>query len=657
MKEYYSMSMPNDSNKTKPNRIKLIKDYQKIAAGEVVERPASVVKELVENSIDAGSTNITIIIKNFGKELIQVIDNGFGIGSDDVKIAFEAHTSSKINSAEDLNSLEFLGFRGEALYSISSISRIELVTKTSKTSDEMGIKLIIEGGKTKSLESIGTTVGTNIKVRDIFYNTPVRYKFLKTDRVEMGHITDIITRFILAYPGIHFKLIHGDLPIINSPSTKKRINAVFDIYGKSITKNLAEFAYDDPLFKINGFLGDPSLSRSTPLSSSVFVNNRYVKSPMINNAMNDAYKGYLMVKKYPFFIVFLEIEPNKIDVNIHPTKKVIRFEKEESLMKRLIFILRGIVEEKFGRKKGIIIADSQKSKINSVLIADLFPSSGTSKQNKGAKVEIMDNDRKINAQSIKNVKYGKKNGKRTSPLILNKMYDIYDNISDKEDKETFKSNTKFGEKGYTGGKRWIITNGIFPDMKLINEAGQLNKTYIVLEGENGFFLLDQHAAAERIKYEEQIESFKKGSLQRQQLLSPIKFDVSINEVDFFKEVLPQLPKFGFEINSLGGTTFAIRSIPAVLKKVTDPAIIKDICLEITAFGKQSSLKDEFDKIIKYIACHKSLRGGEKINDPNKVRELMYRLSKCRNPHHCAHGRPTILFFDWKEIEKMFHRIQ
>lgn len=641
--------MPNTGKKE--NKIKLIKDYQKIAAGEVITRPADCVKELLENSIDAGSTQITIIIKDSGKELIQIIDNGSGIEKQDISFAFQAHYSSKIESIDDLKTLKTLGFRGEALASVCAISRVEVITKTRIA--EMGTKTILEEGNVIAEDPIGSPTGTNIKVMDLFYNVPVRRKYLRSDKVEQGHITQIVCQYILAYPSIHIKLVHGNTPIINSPASKKKINAVFDVYGKNITKNLTEFSFNDSNFNIDGFLGDPSISRTTSnISSSLFVNGRFVSSPMINNAMKEAYKGYLMVNKLPFFILFMEFDPEEIDVNIHPTKKIIRFANETLILKRLTYVLKDIVGDRFGKDQKIGISSHQGSKNVPDLLDSYLPIEEEVNDSKSLlKTDKKEEDQKtvgiLNGEESKEfIKTGLDN---KGTLRLDKMY----NISSIKPAGPLE-NRKLKEGA--NRERLIVTK-VFPDMRFINEIGQLNKTYIILEGENGFYLLDQHAAAERVQYEQQMEDFKKGGLQRQNLLLPIKFDVSINEKDFMDEILPKLPKFGFIIDALGGTTYAIRSIPAILKKVSDAGIIKDICSEIIAFGKPTALEEEFDKILKIIACHKSLRGGEEIRNLEKIRKLILKLSKCKNPWHCAHGRPVLVSISYNDIEKMFHRIE
>ncbi|MCP4760344.1 MAG: hypothetical protein GY870_01100, partial [archaeon] len=507
----------------------------------------------------------------------------------------------------------------------------------------MGIKLEMEEGRTE-IEKIGVPNGTNIKIKDIFFNTPVRYKFLKTDKIALGHITDLVSRLILCYPKIHFKLINNDIPVIISATTDRPINCIFDIYGKKVTKSVVDFSYTDPLFEINGFLGQPSLSQSTTLSSSIFVNKRYIKSPLIKKALDEAYKDYVMVHKHPFFIIFLKVDPATVDFNIHPTKKVIRFENETILLKRLVNVLREIVEDKFGG--GIKnIKKSSKSVISETLKELVLDNQEKNEQTSTNEAADTNSERK--GDTIEDNK---------SSIKLDQMYDIVDKQKDYH-KKTAEIPEK-GEKtrGFFNRDNWITTETL-PRMKLINEAGQLNKLYFIFEAREGFYILDQHAAHERINYEAQIELFKEGGLKKQSLLLPITFDVSINEKDFFEEVIPQLSQFGFEVDSMGSNTFAIRTVPANYKNLSDLNLVKDLVREIIEFGKQSSLDKIYDKIIKYIACHMSIRGGDEIDNPVKARNLLIKLSKCKNPNHCAHGRPTMLYFSYKEIDKKFHRTQ
>ncbi|MBN2155183.1 MAG: DNA mismatch repair endonuclease MutL [Candidatus Lokiarchaeota archaeon] len=624
-------------------RIKEIQDYQKIAAGEVIERPASVVKELIENSIDAGAKKITINIQNFGKSLIQVIDDGVGIHPEDVEIAFLPHTSNKIRSADELVTLKSLGFRGEALYSICSISKTELITKTRSSSH--GIKIELVGGVVKSCTQTAAALGTNIKVRDLFFNTPVRYKFLKSDRVEMGHITDIVSRYILGYPEINFKLMQDSTPILSSPSSSDPVNAIFDVYGKDFAKNSVFFRESHNLFTIEGYIGDPTLAQSTSHNTTVFINGRYVISPTVHEAMKFAYKSYIMIHKHPFYVLFLTIDPSKVDFNIHPTKKIVRFEEEETILSALSEVTRSVVNQKFGQSTITSQLDqsiSSSSKTIETWIEEKSPSENHLKNNlsTSAQSPLVQSSSKFTSQSQERVSSEAQiaTPHKTKALPL----------------QTFAPNLISKQSHYFLRNEWIQTKS-FPKMRLISESGQLKNVYFVFEGEEGFYILDMHAADERINYEKEMKAYLKGGMHRQRLIIPFTIEVPINMKEYLLDTISEVAKFGFEVNHLGGTTFTLHTIPTILKEVQDTAILTDICLEIIEMGKQTSFSQSVEKILKYIACHESIRGGDMISDPEFAKKLLITLSLCENPHHCAHGRPTMLFFSWSYLEKEFHR--
>ncbi len=328
-------------------KIREIKGYEKIAAGEVVERPASVIKELVENSLDAESTQIKIIMKNYGKELIQIIDNGTGIEKEDILLAFKSHASSKVHDADEMieKGVTTFGFRGEALASISAVSNIELITRTADS--PTAYKVTFSNGVFSPIEQTGGPKGTNIKVMNLFYNTPVRLKFLKSNAVELAHVTNILTRFALAHPDVHFQFFHNDAVLINTPKSKSVLDRILTLYGKMVADAMIPVAYEDSLFKIRGFIGLPETARSNRSVASVFVNRRWVVSSIITDLIEHAYEDYIMKNQFPFYVLFIELDPAKVDFNIHPTKKMVRFAYEDILIENLGKIIDGIVADKF----------------------------------------------------------------------------------------------------------------------------------------------------------------------------------------------------------------------------------------------------------------------------------------------------------------------
>lgn len=328
-------------------KIREIKGYEKIAAGEVVERPASVIKELVENSLDAESTQIKIIMKNYGKDLIQIIDNGTGIDKDDILMAFKSHASSKVHDADEMieKGVATFGFRGEALASIAAVSNIELITRTADS--PTAYKVSVNNGVFSPIEQTGGPKGTNIKVMNLFYNTPVRLKFLKSNAVELGHVTNILTRFALAHPDVHFQFFHNDAVLINTPKSKSVLDRILTLYGKMVADAMIPVSYEDSLFKIRGFIGLPETARSNRSVASVFVNKRWVVSSIITDLVEHAYEDYIMKNQFPFYVLFIELDPAKVDFNIHPTKKMVRFAYEDILIENLGKIIDGIVADKF----------------------------------------------------------------------------------------------------------------------------------------------------------------------------------------------------------------------------------------------------------------------------------------------------------------------
>lgn len=615
----------------KVSKIKKIIDADKIAAGEVVDRPANVVKELIENGIDAQASEIRILVKKAGKFLIQVIDNGIGIPSEDIELAFQRHTSSKIRTIEDLETLSTLGFRGEALASIAAVSKVEIISRVEYK--EKGVYLHIEGGKVVDKKEITCPVGTNIKVQNLFYNLPARQKFLKKDATELGHITDIVQRYSLAYPELHFIYRHNTLDILNCPASNDLKTTVFHIYGKQIAKYMEPFEYIEKeiKFQISGLLGHPQIAKKTRSYSSLFINRRYIVSDVLFRAISEAYEGILMVSKYPFFIIFLELDPSVIDFNVHPKKLHVRFEREDFIYNKVYNIIQSYVEDKFIVKE---------AKYISTELEDFIPSE---KKEISAIRKIYENQINYKESSLEELV------KPEQSVQLSLKDQI---IEDKEYK-------KITSEAFLREKYIISKN--FPKLRLISHTGQLsNKIYVVLEGinennEDGLFILDQHAASERINKEKFLEAYKTSKMIKQKLISPLKIEVSPSEKIFLEANLYEIKKLGFNFEHFGGQTFILREIPTIMGRVPDLNIIKEIISDITKIGKDKSFSEVTEEIINYLSCHKSIRGGDDLSLKD-VRDLLIELSKCKDSYHCAHGRPTLRFFSYKELDKLFKRI-
>ena len=622
-------------------KINKIKDYEKIAAGEVIERPANVVKELIENSIDAGAKEIRIIIKKAGKTLIQVIDDGKGISPDDMELAFERYTSSKIHSFDDLEKLSTLGFRGEALASISAVSQVEIISRIKE--NERGLQLFIEGGKVLRKKEISCPIGTNIKVKNLFYNIPARKKFLKKDYTELGHITDIIQRYSLAYPDFQFIYQHNELTILNCPASNDLKTTVFHIYGKNIAKFMEYIDYSEKgeLFKIYGLVGQPQISKKDRTASSFFLNRRYVISDIIFRAIKEAYKGTLMINKHPFFILFLELNPSSIDFNIHPKKLYIKFERENYVYNRVYTIIRDFVEEKFMK---------QEPKYLDIELEDFIP-----------KEELVEELSSKTQQSETGNLETEKAILKTDGIVETEESIIDESVQLHLSEDIINHKTFKKQIPETFLREKFIKKENFPKVRLISSTGQLsNKIYIVLEGFNetnepGLYILDQHAASERINKEKLLESYESLKTSKQKLISPLKIDVSHSEKFFLSAHLGEIKKLGFDFEHFGGNTFILREIPTIMGKVPDINVIKDIIADITKIGKDKSFSEVKEEIINYLACHKSIRGGDDLSLEN-IRDLIIELADCKDSYHCAHGRPTLRFLSFKELDKLFKRI-
>ncbi len=632
------------------SKIKKIVDAEKIAAGEVVERPANIVKELVENSIDAGAKEIRIIIKKAGKNLIQIIDDGIGIPPDEIDIAFERHTSSKIVNIEDLERLSTLGFRGEALASIAVVSHIEITSRIRER--ERGVKIFLKDGKIIKREEVFCPIGTDIKVKSLFYNIPARLKFLKKDPTELGHITDIIQRYALAYPQLNFIYTHNNLPILNCPASNDLRTTVFHIYGKKIANRMESINHKEHKFSLYGLIGHSEISKNNRTHSSFLLNKRYVISDLIFRAVQEAYKGTLMTGKFPFFIINIEIDPSVIDFNVHPKKLQVRFENEEYIYNKVYNIVRKFVEEKFIEKEDTY----NYSEISNYSSPKL--DKGKEESYKKAKTstnatELYTEDRYEKIHLNENV------DSRYSPTVENVVLEkkVQLNLTDGDivnETGEFSSVDSVLRRNYIDFKN-------FPKLRLISRTGQLsNKTYIILEGinengEEGFYVLDQHAASERVSKEFFYNFYKSSIKSKQKLITPLKIEVSPSEKFFLESNLKEITKLGFDFEHFGGNTFVLRTVPIVMGRTPDLHIINEIISDITDIGKDKSFSDKLEEIINYLACHKSIRGGDDMS-LQSIRKLIIDLANCKDSFHCAHGRPTLKFFSFKELDKLFKRI-
>ncbi|MHA1719248.1 MAG: DNA mismatch repair endonuclease MutL [Promethearchaeota archaeon] len=656
-------------------KIHLIEGYSKIAAGEVIERPASVVKELLENALDADADQVFITIENAGKNLIQVQDNGNGINEDDIEFAFQRHTSSKIKSANELDNLHTLGFRGEALASIAAISQIEIISRPKH--QEYGKIVKISGGKIEKSEECGAPLGTTIKVANIFYNLPVRKKFMRSNRVELGHITDILTRYSLAYPKIHFKLIHNTITIINSPAwvEKEEQNdenlldpykyAIQTIYGKKISNNLIPAQFNDGEIKLYGFIGSPEISRADKGAASLFVNKRLVSNNKISQLIINSYKDYLMRNRYPFYVLFIDVAPNKVDFNIHPSKKTVKFLNESKFLVNLQLILDDLIKVGFKNyHTDLLEKDRNAAKTDDTILDYWTPSNPNIIKPETGEIPLK-------------TEYPKEFGEKN---IIKKSYDYPKHKYSKEKKIQNATQSHFKIESDTSKhfknqksaankhKKAVIPSQHdetiikpkievtqLPPLGLLNSGIQAGKNYLIFQNDEELVIIDQHAAHERINYEKVQQFYDRKRIPVQNLLVPFKMEVSPNETEFVKEAIPEMKTYGFELEHFGRNTFIIRSIPSFLNMKKDETLIKDMCMEILHLGKEQSFSKKKREILQYMGCHQSIRAGDEIWSEERIRKLIQDLDSCENPHACAHGRPVYIKIPFKELDKWFHR--
>ena len=601
------------------NNIKLLDDItiSKIAAGEIIERPASVVKELIENSIDAESSNIIIQINNGGKDYIRVTDNGVGIKEEQIELAFLRHSTSKISCIDDLSNIYSLGFRGEALASIGMVSKVETLTRTEDS--VKGIRFLLEEGKIVDKEWIGCPIGTSMIIKDLFYNMPVRQKFLKKETVEANHVSEIVYKLALGNPDISFKYIKDNKIMLKTPGNKDISSNIYSILGKDFIDNLQHINYHDENMIIKGFLSKNNFFRGNRKHQYIFINSRCVKNDEITKAIEECYKSLIPINKHPVFVLYIDIDPKKIDVNIHPTKEEIEFTNQDELNN----IVRKIT---IGNLKEVVT-------IPKIEITQIVPEEGSinfldelefEDEIDIGDVAVVDNDYKNNADIFK---------KNSFIEESNEDYNL-------KEKEYFES---------------IETVNISNILTNTNIIGTLFSTYIILEDiyNDEFYILDQHAAHERVMYEKYKTEYQNENVVTQRLIAPVIINLTSSEMDIVVEHMHIFKRLGFEIEEFGINTVALRGVPLVFGKPN----IKNLFFDVLDNIKKDIISNydiNLDKIAK-IACSNAIKGGDTISNI-EIRELLKQLSKAENPYTCPHGRPVIIKMSRRELEKRFSRI-
>lgn len=634
----------------------------KIAAGEVVERPCSVVKELVENAIDAGSTAITVEIKEGGISFIRITDNGCGIERDQVAVAFYRHSTSKIRTAEDLLTVKSLGFRGEALSSISAVARVELITKTY---DELtGTRYVIEGSKELSNEEIGAPDGTTFIVKDLFYNVPARRKFLKTAQTEGSYISDMVEKLALSHPDISFKFINNNQTKLHTSGNGNRKDIIYHIFGREISSSLLEVKHECEYFKVEGFIGKPVITRGNRNYENYFINGRYVKSNILSRAIEEAYKNFLMQHQYPFTVLYFTFF-SELDVNVHPTKMELRFDNNNEIYVELCDTIYAILSHKemipevpvdstpapkkiVHEYKEPIPEPFEKRRINEVRAAEsrsVYGQSVTatvkSSTVKGPAVNEPLTENTLNQQKAKT--------SASTPVVHtgNSVEPKPETSSEYEPAQVV-TGTQQTLGDYD---KVFLTESAKKQFSII---GQLFKTYWLIEFEDKLYIIDQHAAHEKVLYEKTMARLANNDFTSQRISPPIVMTLDARECEMLEKYWPQIEQFGYEVEHFGGKEYMISAIPDNLFNID----MKDLFIEMlddfsNATGRQTP--DIITEKVASMSCKAAVKGNDKLTLP-EINELIDELLSLDNPYNCPHGRPTIISMSKYEIEKKFKRI-
>lgn len=629
----------------------------KIAAGEVIERPSSVVKELVENAIDAGSSAVTVEIKEGGISFIRISDNGCGIEKEQIPLAFLRHSTSKIKSVEDLFTVTSLGFRGEALSSIAAVSQVELITKTN--GDFTGSRYLIEGSKEVSLEEIGAPDGTTFIIRNLFYNTPARKKFLKSAQTEGTYIHELMQRMILSHPDVAFKFIMNNQVKLQSSGNGNIKDIIYHLYGRDITKALLPITHESELFKVSGFIGKPMLSRGNRGYELYFVNGRFIRSQILSKAIEDAFKPFLMQHQYPFTVLYFEIDSSLLDVNVHPTKMELRFSNQQELYREVQNILsaalvhRDIIPE-------VPVDTPKKNEMEAPKIEKVMPEPFEQKR-------LEEIRKAVRKDSPYEVKYPDRQPERRETWHAQSQPEHKPPVKEQlhasevtgTEKELAKEAYVLREEETYGAKpEGSYEQGSFlkeEEMAKQKIIGQLFDTYWLVEYNDRLFIVDQHAAHEKVMYEKLKKQFEKKEFTSQAISPPIVITLSMREAEILERFKEQFTKLGFEIEHFGGAEYSICGVPGNLYRLNTKDVLIEMLDELTDGISERATADVILDKIASMSCKAAVKGSQRLSLP-EMEQLMKDLMKLDNPYNCPHGRPTIIAMSKYEIEKKFKRI-
>lgn len=680
----------------------------KIAAGEVVERPSSVVKELVENAIDAKATAITVEIKEGGTSLIRITDNGCGIEAAQIPIAFYRHSTSKIRKVEDLVRISSLGFRGEALSSIAAVAQVELITKTPE--QFTGSRYLIEGGKEVSLAEIGAPNGTTFLVKNLFYNTPVRRKFLKSAQTEAGYVNDLMERIALSHPEISFKFINNGQIRLHTSGNGKLKDIIYHIYGRDIAANLLEIHAEYEGFSVDGFIGKPIIARGNRNFESYFINGRYIKSTLIAKALEDGYRGFMMQHKYPFTVLTISLDGTLVDVNVHPNKMELRFSNGEILYQQLAALLSTrlreselipkvtVHEEKKQERRPQIqpqeapepFEQKRLERLRAAVAKDSpyerkypernRPETGTSGQETAGQASVLREqitygteypgsfpvEQKVLCEEktdSSETQKQEKNGEVFFPESVNTdsqevlaehalQQTLFDTAEQKAEEQADTGGSDFSDADLKSKQEWkLLSKQARPHHRII---GQLFETYWLVEYQEQFYMIDQHAAHEKVLFERTMKAYREKEFTSQMISPPIILSLTMQEEVLLKKFLPEFEKLGYEIEYFGGKEYDVNAVPGNLYGLNGQSLLLEL---MDGLGNMSE-KDTPDLVVEKIAsmsCKAAVKGNQKLSRP-EIEHLIDELLTLENPYFCPHGRPVIVSMTKYEIEKKFKRI-
>lgn len=634
------------------------KTIDNIAAGEVIERPASVVKELVENAVDAKANAVTVEIKDGGMTLIRVTDNGIGIPKDQVKTAFLRHATSKIRSVEDLLSVSSLGFRGEALSSISAVAQVELVTKTAESFS--GVSYKIYGGEEEAFDDIGAPDGTTFLVKNLFYNTPARRKFLKSATTEAGYVEQMMVHIALSHPEISFKFIHNNKNKIYTSGNGKVKDIIYHIYGRDVAGALIPLEAQNEDVKVTGFVAKPYVSRGNRNYESYFINGRYIKSSIIYKAIEEGYRTFTMKHRYPFVCLDFKIDQELLDVNVHPTKMEIRFRNGREIYELVVDAVREALLQKDLVQDVLRETPKKKElpKTKEVKKPEPFEVNRRKEEiqkvnRKKEEVQKVDQQGQVVQQQVEKPLHPVKKTPTASESSKNTKKPTYAGLNYNTQKKEF---PQYKTDELSSNQMTLREDPVFsvqarPDRKIL---GQLFKTYWLIEYEDQLFIMDQHAAHEKVNYERLMKNFKEKEIYSQRLEPPMVVTVSMMEAEALTRYKDAFAGLGFTIESFGGNEYCIREVPANLYGIGE----RDLFMELLDAVSQENGTLDTEVIaskIATMACKMSIKGNQRVS-LMEVEHLLDELMKLENPYQCPHGRPTIIKMSKYEIDKKFKRI-